>query len=260
MPNFTDCEFAPREADADWSAIIHQGGPVRAFSRLMPALGDVLSDTEIDAVIAHIRTFCTDARWPRGEFNLPLALFTEKAFPEDELVWRTGIATEGPADIDSVLIYEKRFGPRGQLEINLPFASIRQGCGTQAGIGDIGVAWKQNLYANVDNGLDLLAARRTVLPTGNERRGLGGGSLVFETHALFAKLFPRDVFLQGQVFAGFPARSALSDEVGLRMAFGKTFAENNGWGRAWSPMIEVLGTQELASGARPNGTSSRKSR
>src|SRR6187455_887798 len=35
MPNFSDCEFGPREADADWSAIIHQGGPVRAFPRLM---------------------------------------------------------------------------------------------------------------------------------------------------------------------------------------------------------------------------------
>jgi hypothetical protein len=250
MPNFSDCRFAPREANADWSAIIHQGGPVRAFSRLMPALGDVLSEAEIDAAIAHLRTFCTDARWPRGEFNLPLALFTEKAFPEDEFVWRTGIATEGPADIDSVLVYEKRFGPRGQLEVGIPFSAIRQGSGTQAGIGDIGVAWKQNLYANVDNGFIFSVLGEAVLPTGNERRGLGGGSFVFEGHALFAQLFPNDVFVQGQVFAGFPARSRLSEEVGLRMVFGKTFAEDNGWGRAWSPMIEVLGVQELASGAK----------
>jgi hypothetical protein len=234
MPNFSDCRFAPREANADWSAIVHQGGPVRAFSRLMPAFGDVLSDAEIDAVIAHLRTFCTDGRWPRGEFNVPLALFTEKAFPEDEFVWRIGIATEGPADIDSVFVYEKRFGPRGQLEIGIPFSSIR----------------KQNLYANVDSGFIFSLLGEVVLPTGNERRGLGGGSFVFETHALFAQLFPNDVFLQGQVFAGFPARSALSEEVGLRMVFGKTFAQDNGWGRAWSPMIEVLGVQELASGAK----------
>lgn len=250
MPNFTDCRFAPREADADWSAIIHQGGPVRAFSRLMPALGDLLSEAEIDAVIAHLRTFCTDARWPRGEFNVPLALFTEKAFPEDELVWRMGIATEGSADIASVLIYEKRFGPRGQLEINLPFASIREGSSTQAGFGDIGIAWKQNLYANVDNGFIFSLLGEVVFPTGNERRGLGTGSFVFETHALFAKLLPRQMFFQGQVFAGFPVRSALSEEVGTRMVFGKTFQQDDGWGRAWSPMIEVLGVQEMASGAR----------
>jgi mono/diheme cytochrome c family protein len=250
MPNFSDCRFAPREANADWSAIIHQGGPVRAFSRLMPALGDILSEAEIDAVIGHLRTFCTDPRWPRGEFNVPLALFTEKAFPEDEFVWRMGIATEGPADIDSVFIYEKRIGPRGQLEIGIPFSSIRQGSGTQAGIGDIGVAWKQNLYANVNNGFIFSVLGEAVLPTGNQRRGLGGGSFVFETHALFAKLFPNDVFVQGQVFAAFPARSALSEEVGMRMVFGKTFAQDNGWGRAWSPMLEVLGVQEFASGAK----------
>jgi mono/diheme cytochrome c family protein len=250
MPDFSDCRFGPREANADWSAIIHQGGPVRAFSRLMPAFGDVLSDSEIDAVIAHLRTFCTDARWPRGEFNVPLALFTEKAFPEDEFVWRTGIATEGPPDIDSVLIYEKRFGPRGQLEIGIPFSSVQQHSGTQVGIGDVGVAWKQTLYANVANGFIFSLLGEVVLPTGNERRGLGGGSFVFETHALFAQLFPNDVFLQGQVFAGFPARNVLSEEVGLRMVFGKTFAQDGGWGRAWSPMIEVLGVQEFASGAK----------
>jgi mono/diheme cytochrome c family protein len=250
LPNFSDCRFGPREASADWSAIVHEGGPVRAFSRLMPAFGDVLSDDEIDAVIAHLRTFCTDARWPRGEFNVPLALFTEKAFPEDEFVWRSAFAVEGPTDIESVLVYEKRFGPRSQLEVALPFAVSRQGTGTQAGIGDIGLAWKQVLHANIDTGFIFSVLGETVFPTGSEGRGLGGGSFVFEGHALFAKLFANDVFIQGQVFAGFPARSSLSEEVGLRMVFGKTFAENNGWGRAWSPMLEVLGVQELATGAK----------
>lgn len=252
MPNFTDCSFASREANADWSAIVHQGGPVRAFSRVMPALGDAFTDEQIDAAIAHIRSFCADKRWPRGEFNLPLALFTEKAFPEDEVVWRTGAALDGPTDIESVWIYEKRFGPRGQLEVNLPFAGISPGAGrgTRAGIGDIGLAWKQNLLADVDSGFIFSLLGETVLPTGNERLGLGSGSLAFETHALFAKLLPNDAFVQGQVFAAFPVRTSLSEEVGLRMVLGKSFAEENGWGRTWSPMLELLGTQELATGAK----------
>src|SRR4030095_6719479 len=74
LPDFTDCVFANREADADWSSIIHEGGPRRAFPRVMPAFGDALSDDEIDAVIAHLRTFCTDQRWVRGEFNFALGL------------------------------------------------------------------------------------------------------------------------------------------------------------------------------------------
>ena len=36
LPDFTDCEFTSREPDPDWYAVIHQGGPVRAFDRMMP--------------------------------------------------------------------------------------------------------------------------------------------------------------------------------------------------------------------------------
>ena len=96
LPDFTDCVFAQREADADWSSIIHQGGPVRSFPRVMPAFGDALSDDQIDAIIAHLGTLCTDKRWVRGEFNFPRGLFTEKAFPEGEFVWSTAINAKGP--------------------------------------------------------------------------------------------------------------------------------------------------------------------
>src|SRR4029078_5098229 len=50
LPDFTDCSPATREADADWSSVIHRGGRQRALSRFMPAFGDALSDDEIDAV------------------------------------------------------------------------------------------------------------------------------------------------------------------------------------------------------------------
>src|SRR6476659_5925159 len=42
MPNFTDCSFATREADADWSASIHKGGRQRALARFMPTFEDAL--------------------------------------------------------------------------------------------------------------------------------------------------------------------------------------------------------------------------
>ena len=51
VPDFTDCDFANREPDADWGAIIHQGGPVRGFDRMMPAFGEALSQAEIDAIL-----------------------------------------------------------------------------------------------------------------------------------------------------------------------------------------------------------------
>src|SRR5512145_3513099 len=39
-PDLTECSFASREPDADWMAVIHQGGPVRAFAETMPAFGE----------------------------------------------------------------------------------------------------------------------------------------------------------------------------------------------------------------------------
>ena len=85
-PDFSDCSFATREPEADWVGVSHRGGTSKAFSRLMPAFGDALSIEEIELAVAHSRTFCDDERWPRGELNLPRALVTTKAFPEDEAV------------------------------------------------------------------------------------------------------------------------------------------------------------------------------
>jgi len=225
---------------------------VRSFPRVMPAFGDALNDDEIDAIIGYIRTFCTDARWVRGEFNFPRGLFTEKAFPEDEVVWSNAINTSGPTAITSQITFEKRFGPKGQLELVLPFSVLDggPGIGTQAGVGDFEVEWKQNLLANVDSGTIISLMGASIVPTGNKRRGLGSGSLAFETHVLFAQTLPADFIFQGQVFAAFPLKSDLTQEVAWNLNIGKTFAEDEGWGRAWTPMLEILGSREMASGAK----------
>ena len=45
--------------------------------------------------MGYIRSLCTDDNWPRGELNLPRALLTEKAYPEDEWVVEAGADLEG---------------------------------------------------------------------------------------------------------------------------------------------------------------------
>jgi mono/diheme cytochrome c family protein len=82
VPDFTDCRFGSPEADMDWMAVVHEGGPARAFDPMMPAFGDALSDDEITLIIGHLRTFCLEPGWPRGDLNLPRPLVTEKAYPE----------------------------------------------------------------------------------------------------------------------------------------------------------------------------------
>ena len=116
LPDFTDCAFASREPDPDWYAVIHEGGPVRAFDRMMPAFGDALSDLEIAAILRHVRTFCTDDAWPRGEFNVPRPLFTEKAYPEDEIVFTTTVDGSAGHAIEGEFLYEKRVGATGMFE------------------------------------------------------------------------------------------------------------------------------------------------
>ena len=73
LPDFTDCAFATKEPDGDWSATIHNGGPARGFSPIMPAYRDALTEEQIDNVIGYMRMFCTDKRWPGGDLNMTFA-------------------------------------------------------------------------------------------------------------------------------------------------------------------------------------------
>ena len=153
LPDFSDCEFASREPDPDWFAVIHEGGPVRAFDRMMPAFGDALTADEINQILAHVRTFCSDNRWPRGEFNLPRPLFTEKAFPEDETVVTASYDTGDSKAYEIEFLYEKRFGPVGMIEVAMPLASVDSiAGGRNSGIGDISIGYKHALHHNLASG------------------------------------------------------------------------------------------------------------
>src|SRR5260370_1425386 len=86
FPDFTDCAGTTPEPDGNWKAVIVHGGPSRGLSQIMPAFGDLLTDGEINDVIAYMRGFCKNTHhFPLGELNLPRALVTEKAFPENEV-------------------------------------------------------------------------------------------------------------------------------------------------------------------------------
>ena len=251
-PDFTDCNFASREPDPDWYAIIHEGGPVRGFDRHMPAFGDALTEDELLAALAHVRTFCSDDAWPRGDLNLPLAMYTEKAFPEDEIVVKTFMNAEGNNAFEQEFIYEKRFGPRSQIEIALPWVreDIGPPSGTEGGIGDLALAFKHAISHSLDSGSILSIGGELKLPTGDENRGFGKGTVVLEPYILFGKLLSPDTFIQFHGALELPTESGFEDELVLRTAIGRTWTTGaGGFGRAWTPMLEVLGAKELAGGA-----------
>jgi mono/diheme cytochrome c family protein len=248
LPDFTDCSFATREPDADWMAVAHDGGPARAFDRRMPAFGEALTERELQGALTHIRTFCRSAAWPRGELNLPRALVTEKAYPEDEAVLTVSSDTTGDGRVATEFLYERRIGARSQYEIVVPWVTqgAADGQGWQRGLGDVAVALKHAFFHSLEDGRILSGAFEVVLPTGNEMQGLGAGTTVFEPFAAFGQMLPGDSFVQAQIGLELPAEG--TREGFWRATAGKSFTEGR-FGRTWTPMVEVLAARELEEGA-----------
>jgi hypothetical protein len=249
IPDFTDCSFVSVEPDADWLAIVHQGGPIRGFDRRMPAFGEALSETEILRTIDHIRTFCRSPVWPRGDLNLPRALVTEKAFPENEAVLTTTVSGGASGAVTNEVLYEKRFGARNQFEVAIPLALRESAAGAWSrGLGDVAVAVKRVLFDSLEAGRILSVTGEVVLPTGKEALGLGKGVTVFEPFVAFGQILPRNAFVHAQVGAELPAdRDKAEPEAFWRAAIGTTI-EQGRFGRAWSPMVELLAARELEAG------------
>ncbi len=258
LPDFTDCQFASREPDPDWYAVIHEGGPVRAFDRMMPAFGEALTEEQIYAILRHVRTFCTESAWPRGEFNLPRPLYTEKAYPEDEIVVTSAIDPDGSHAVELEYLYEKRIGPRGMIEVALPFGhreapldmgAVETDGDASFGIGDVAIGYKHTLHHNLDRGNVLALGGEVILPTGNAHKGFGNDATILEPYVAYARLLSGDAFVQAQALAEFTLDGDKEDEAALRVALGRTFTAGQ-FGRAWSPMLEVLATRDLADGAQ----------
>ncbi len=251
VPDFTDCSFSSREPDADWIAVAHEGGPVRGFDSTMPAFGEAFDEDVLQRVMDYIRTMCGDARWPRGELNLPRAFFTEKAYPEDEAVSTVIAALEDAGAVTNELLYERRFGPRSQWEVTLPFGvreSLSPGMGWSFGIGDVELALKHALWHSLASGSILSIGGEVLVPTGDREKGFGKGTLVVEPYVSFGQIVATDGFLQGQVLAEIPADEEKAErELGWRLALGRTFTEGR-FGRTWTPMLEILGSRQLESG------------
>jgi mono/diheme cytochrome c family protein len=251
IPDFTDCAFATPEPDADWLAVVHSGGPARAFDRRMPAFADALSEPQMRQILVHVRTFCGDRRWPRGELNLPRALVTEKAYPENEAVWTLTVSTGDARRVGTEWLYERRLGARSQFEVAVPVAFQQAGAGGWSrGLGDLAGALKHVVAHNLDRGSIVSIAGELILPTGRAPEGLGVGVTVFEPFIAFGQILPRDAFVQAQAGVELPFdRDRASAEAFWRVAAGKTFVQNR-FGRAWAPMLEVLGSREIDGGAR----------
>jgi hypothetical protein len=251
FPDFTRCDQTTPEPDVAWKAVITNGGPDRGFSQIMPSFGKALSAKQIDQVIHYLRSFCHESGWPRGELNLPRALVTEKAYPEDEVVISTAVNAQGAPGVTSHIIHEQRFGVKNQIEVDVPVNVQDQNHVWYGGIGDITLGAKRVMFSNLHSGSIFALQGSLLLPSGNRTRGFGEGTTTFETFASFDQLFRSNTFIQTQFGADLPRHTDIAPQsLFFNTAVGQSFAPDHGLGRLWSPMLEFLAARDLVDRAK----------
>lgn len=249
-PDFTKCDQTTPEADSAWKAVIVHGGPSRALSPIMPSFADLLSNSQIDDVVAYMRGFCRNRHWPRGELNLPRAIVTEKAFPENELVISTAVNASGAPGLTTDFIHEQSFGTKSQLEVDVPWVYQDQNHSYNSNIGDMTIGWKTVMFSSLRTG-SILSLQGSILPpTGNTKLG-GNGTTVFEPFAAFDQLFRTNTWVQFQMGADLPVNPDITPQhLFWHTALGQTLSPDHRLGRQFSPMVEFLATRDLIDGAK----------
>lgn len=204
--DFTDCRVTTAESDVDWTRVVELGGIAAGRSSEMPGFEMLPPDAVID-VVRYIRSFCTEAGWPSGNLNFPRALFTAKAFPEDEVVMQPmvshGQATNLRLRIESS--YARRVGRRAQVEIGLPAETVSQLGRPVSGVGDVRLEGKYALASSLPRSAILTVGIEATLPTGNRRWSFGEGTLVVEPFVALG-MMKRDLFIQSDVRLLLPAK------------------------------------------------------
>lgn len=238
--DFTDCSVTTPEPDGDWELVITRGGPAAGLSSDMPSYGDVLEHEQIRVLISYVRSFCIDKGWPLGNLNFPRPIFTEKAFPENEAILVSGM-TSGPGDGTSVgvqAIVERRIGRRGHAEVRVPVESLVASRERQSGLGDITVAGKYVLHTDRAATRITTTGLEVILPTGDERAGLGEGTAVFEPYLAFGTKV-RDLYVQTQVKVELPVADPVSDAgFGYNVYLGMDLSK---FLNSWTAGVELNG-------------------
>jgi hypothetical protein len=221
----------------------------------MPSFETARSDEELERIVAHVKSFCVEKRWPQGELNLPRAQVTSKAYPEDEVVLAGVAALEGSTDVSGKFIYGKRFGARYQFEASLPFGFREvdpgeDGLGNWAeGAGDIGMGVKRVLLHSAGSGTILTLATEVFVPTGDTTDGYGRGTWMVEPFLSAGQVIGGSGFVQLQGGFELPVDTDQAEQETIwRFGLGHTYRPKP-WGRTWSPMIEFAGARALEANA-----------
>ena len=140
----------------------------------------------------------------------PRALFTEKAFPEDEAVITTTIVTDGLDSLSHEFLWEQRFGAREPDRDHVaarhaPISAIRTGW--KSGSGRSRESASSTCCITTSSAASILSVGgELVLPTGDETHGFGNGTTVLESFVMYGKLLPQRRVRAGAGHSRVPAR------------------------------------------------------
>src|SRR6056297_95886 len=192
--NFKDPLFNSREPGEDWEMVIEPGGAALGLSDKMPAFGDVLTEREIETLVHYLKAVPGEHDYPDGALNLFLPLNTIKAFPEDEVVWKSDyVVRDGNNVWENVIELEKRVGHRGQVLVEL-VQSVEDG---DSDLDKIEVGGKYVLHTNDTNTAITTAGAKLEFP-------VHGGEEEFLPYLAFGRILNPDSIFQGHTRAKLP--------------------------------------------------------
>jgi mono/diheme cytochrome c family protein len=203
--DLSDPLFNSREPAQDWHIVVTHGGPALGLSAAMPAQQGALSEDQIRDVVAYAKTLAPGSEaYPPGELNFFLPVRTKKAFPEDEVVWKSRYTDQPGRDVwRNVLELEKRFGKRsmGVLEV------IHEDDGTDSEITEVEVGAKTVLHWNLERRSILSGAIVYAMPTD------GDSSDEIIPYLAWGKMFSDQAMFQSSLRVILPVDDADEGEV-----------------------------------------------
>ena len=205
--DLSDPLFNSREPAQDWHIVVTHGGQALGLSAAMPAQKDALTPEQIRDVVAYAKTLAPGSEaYPPGELNFFLPVRTKKAFPEDEVVWKSRYTDQPGRDVwRNVLELEKRFGKRsmGVLEV------IHEDDGTDSEITEVEVGAKTVLHWNLERRSILSGAIVYAMPTD------GDSSDEIIPYLAWGKMLSDEAMFQSSARVIIPVDDADAGEVEL---------------------------------------------
>ena len=234
MPaDFSDPLFNSREPSGDWEMVIKYGGHAMGLAEQMPGQGENLSDADIAAVTAYIKSMVDTSAYPPGEMNLMLPTRVKKAFPEDEVVYKGRFTNQDGEDAyKNVVEFEKRVGKRGQAIVEL----VHESEGSVSELSEAEIGYKHALSYSKRHILS--GAAVYAIPVEAD----GDGE--FQTYLAYgAEISPAWTF-QGSLRLKFPIGEASDGEAELA---GIVHYVHSPWPRRVFPALELVATQPYRS-------------